>query len=139
MSQLLQWMLHLQSAAESHAFEAATRDPIAAQQSVLRSLMSTNAQTVFGRAHGFAQISNPKDYAHAIPIADYESFRPYVNRLAAGETNVLTRDDPEMFAATSGTTAEPKLIPVTARWRAKMETMTRLWLLRAIRDHRGCL
>jgi hypothetical protein len=44
-----------------------------------------------------------------------------------------------MFTATSGTTDEPKLIPVTARWRAQMEAMTRLWLQRATRDHPGCL
>jgi GH3 auxin-responsive promoter len=105
MSRLLEWMLHLHSATESHKFEAATRDPSAAQQKSLRALVTMNARTAFGRGHGFAQISNSNDYAHAVPIADYESFRPYVNRIAAGEKNVLTGDDPEMFTSTSGTTA----------------------------------
>jgi hypothetical protein len=101
--------------------------------------MKSNEETAFGRAHGFARISDCREYSRALPIADYEVLRPDINRIIAGEKNVLTADDPEMFTTTSGTTAEPKLIPVTPRWRAQMEAMTRLWLSRAMRDHPGCL
>ena len=132
-------MLYLSSLTQSRTFEAATRDPATAQARVLRSLMKSNEETAFGRAHGFARISDCREYSRALPIADYEVLRPDINRIIAGEKNVLTADDPEMFTTTSGTTAEPKLIPVTPRWRAQMEAMTRLWLSRAMRDHPGCL
>jgi hypothetical protein len=44
-----------------------------------------------------------------------------------------------MFAATSGTTGKPKLLPVTVKWREEMAAMTRLWLVRAMSEHPGCL
>ena len=44
-----------------------------------------------------------------------------------------------MFTTTSGTTGEPKLLPVTVKWREQMAALTRLWLARALRDHPRCL
>ena len=43
----------------------------------------------------------------------YETLTPYIDRVFAGEQNVLTADDPLMFATTSGTTGRAKYIPVT--------------------------
>ena len=40
-----------------------------------------------------------------------------------------------MFATTSGTTAEPKLIPVTAEWLRELQRITTLWLYRSQADH----
>ena len=137
MSRLVEWMLRFSAAAEARTFESATREPAAAQERILHDLLKTNAATAFGRAHGFAHIANAHEYVRAVPLSDYEAVRPYMNRVIAGERNVLTVDTPEMFAATSGTTAKPKLIPVTARSRAQNAAMTRMWLARAIRDHRG--
>ena len=58
-------------------------------------------------------------------IRDYEALRPYVCRLLAGEGNVLTRESPFMFATTSGTTGEPKHIPVTPGWARDMAQLMR--------------
>ena len=139
MNRSLELMLRLSNVAHSRRFEAATRDPIVAQARVLRTLISRNAETAFGSEHRFSRISTADDYDRAVPISDYEAFRPHINQIIAGKKNVLTRDDPEMFSTTSGTTDQPKLIPVTAPWRAQMEAMTQLWLARAVRDHPGCL
>ena len=43
----------------------------------------------------------------------YEALTPYIDRVFAGEQNVLTADVPLMFATTSGTTGRAKYIPVT--------------------------
>ncbi len=40
-----------------------------------------------------------------------------------------------MFATTSGTTAEPKLIPVTAEWLRELQRITTLWLYRSQADY----
>src|SRR3984893_9859469 len=138
MTTLLESIISLREFARSRSFEAATRDPASAQAEVLRGLMADNADTAFGRAHGFSQVATTTDYARAIPIADYEAFRPYVKRIIDGEKRVLTSDDPYMFTTTSGTTGEPKRLPVTVKWREQMAALTRLWLVRAMRDHPGC-
>src|SRR5437870_3917260 len=57
----------------------------------------------------------------------------------AGETGVLTAEAPFMFTTTSGTTGEPKFIPVTTGWARAMATLMRLWTSYALRDHPGML
>ena len=123
MSTLLHTIISIREFARSRSFEAATRDPASAQAQVLRGLMAHNADTAFGRAHGFSHVASAADYARAVPIADYEVFRPFVKRIIGGEKRVLTCDDPYMFTTTSGTTGEPKLLPVTVKWREQMAAL----------------
>jgi hypothetical protein len=117
------------------AFEAATERPEHAQARLLAELLRGNARTAFGREHGFARITTPAGYARRVPIRDYEGVRPYVKRLLAGERRVLTAEPPLSFAATSGTTGEPKLVPVTARSAASMAALMRLWTCHALAAH----
>jgi hypothetical protein len=116
-------------------FTRATGAPAETQARVLRTLLARNARTAFGREHGFGAIRTPAEYARAVPQRDYEGFRPYVQRIVAGEPAILTAEPVRAFAATSGTTGEPKLVPVTASSRARMAALVRLWMLRALRDH----
>jgi hypothetical protein len=113
----------------------AAERPERAQAAALRVLLRRNARTVFGREHGFGGIRTAGEYARAVPLREYEGFRPYVRRILAGEPAVLTAEPVAAFATTSGTTGEPKLIPVTASWLARMAGLVRLWMLRALRDH----
>src|ERR1700721_823504 len=105
---LLESIISLREFTRSRSFEAATRDPATAQTEVLRGLMAHNSDTAFGRAHGFSRIATAAEYASAVPIADYEAFRPLVKRIIGGEKGVLTPDDPYRFTTPSGTTGEPK-------------------------------
>ncbi|HEY7141629.1 MAG TPA: GH3 auxin-responsive promoter family protein [Methylomirabilota bacterium] len=116
-------------------FERATARPDRAQATALRTLLRRNARTAFGREHGFGAIRTAAEYRRAVPLRDYEGFRPYVDRIAAGEPAVLTAEPVTAFSTTSGTTGEPKLVPVTARWLGSMAALVRLWMLRAQRDH----
>jgi hypothetical protein len=53
---------------------------------------------------------------------------------------VLTAEDPVMFSRTSGTTGEPKLIPVTRTCRGRDHAdQMRTWLYHAQKDHPGML
>ena len=139
MGRLLGHAIAAQQWPHHRAFEAATRDPEEAQARVLRTLLRDNADTVFGRAHGFATIGSAAEYAQRVPIRDYEALRPYVGRITAGEPRVLTAEPPFMFTTTSGTTGEPKFIPVTAAWAHGMASLMRLWTFYALRDHPGML
>jgi hypothetical protein len=116
--------------------EAAAADPEAAQLRVLRELVEKNRDTEFGREHGFAEIRDFAEWRRRVPVSKYEDLRPYVDRMAAGEEGVLTAEPPEMFARTSGTTAEPKLIPVTKTCRRRAHAdSSRAFLWYARRDH----
>jgi hypothetical protein len=119
-------------------FEEAARQPEESQARVLQRLLSGNRDSAFGREHRFEAVRTPADYARSVPIRDYEAFRPYVDRIEAGEQRVLTAEPVIMFTTTSGTTNVPKLIPVTAGWREQMASLTRLWMLRAVHDHPRC-
>jgi hypothetical protein len=130
--------LRLKERAHLARFEEALRQPRAAQARLLEALLRTNRDTRFGKEHGFAKLRSAADYARRVPRRDYEGFRPYVDGIAAGEPDVLTREPVVMFTTTSGTTSQPKLIPVTASWREQMASLTRLWMLRTVRDHPAC-
>lgn len=94
-------------------FMQASTEPRAAQQAQLMSIISSNKSSQFGRQHDFSSIKDIRDFQSAVPIADYEQMRPWVERATGGQSAVLTSDDPVMFATTSGTTAQPKYIPIT--------------------------
>ncbi len=120
-------------------FDHIAEHPADSQAATLRGLLDRNARTAFGRAHGFGGIRTVAEYRTAVPLRDYEGFRPYVDRIVAGESAVLTAEPVTAFATTSGTTGAPKLVPVTASWLARMAAGVRLWMLRAQRDHPALL
>src|SRR5215813_3435457 len=117
------------------AFDRDAECPDRTQMAVLRALLDRNAHTAFGRTHGFHAIRTAAEFRAAVPLRDYEGFRPYVDRIVAGEPAVLTAEPVAAFATTSGTTGRPKLVPVTGSWMARMAALVRLWMLRAHRDH----
>ena len=115
--------------------EVGRREPGA--QARARSCSAT-PETEYGREHGFASIGSLADYASAVPVVTYEDIAERVKRMANGESNVLTAEDPVMFARTSGTTGEPKLIPVTPTCRGRDHAdQMRTWLYHAQKDHPG--
>ena len=92
----------------------AAKSPTAAQQTVLSEILAANAETAFGKRHGFASIRNAADYRRAVPVHDYEDLRADIEaQELSGETR-LTREQPVYYNRTSGTVAAPKNIPVTA-------------------------
>jgi hypothetical protein len=89
-------------------------DPEAVQTALLQKIVRTQANTAFGRDHHFHEIRTIADYRRNVPVAPYERMQPYIDRVAAGETDALLANGPvRLLALTSGTTAARKLIPVT--------------------------
>ena len=89
------------------------QNPIATQEKVLKMLLQKAKKTAFGQDHGFAQIENYEDYAKQVPIRDYEGLRPYVDRVVAGEADILWPGKPRYFSKTSGTSSGVKYIPIS--------------------------
>ncbi len=88
-------------------------NPIESQQNVFKELVSKASKTVFGKDHQFDTIHSYEDFQKRVPIRDYEELKPYVDRVVAGEADVLWPGKPIYFAKTSGTTSGAKYIPLT--------------------------
>ena len=131
--------LRLARRASLAPFDRAADDPAAAQARCLRSILEANEDTAFGRAYGFAGIDGTERFRRRVPLHDYEDLRPWVARMAEGERGVLTAEEPVMYATTSGTTGEAKLVPVTPSWLDGQTALTRRWTLAALADHPRCL
>ncbi|WP_037373380.1 GH3 auxin-responsive promoter family protein [Salinimicrobium xinjiangense] len=87
--------------------------PVETQKKVFEHLLKKAAKTEFGRDHGFENISGYREYAARVPVRDYEELKPYVEKVVAGEKDVLWPGKPIYFAKTSGTTSGAKYIPLT--------------------------
>ncbi|HEY9785527.1 MAG TPA: GH3 auxin-responsive promoter family protein [Candidatus Obscuribacterales bacterium] len=96
-------------------FLQAVKNPEAVQLKKLFSMIRANEDTAFGKAHKFERIRTIDDYRRHVPAQKYEDLQPYIDRVRQGETRQLTVEQPFMFATTSGTTADPKFIPITNR------------------------
>jgi hypothetical protein len=116
-------------------FDSAWMDPERSQQRVLARILERNRGTEYGHRFGFPDIQTLAQWRARVPVVDYEDLRPWIDRVAGGEENVLTAEVPSMFARTSGTTGRPKLIPVTRTCRRRHADQIRTWCFHAWRDH----
>lgn len=83
------------------------------QDRILRELLKTGRTTDFGKDHRLEAVQSHAEYRQAVPVRDYEQFRPYIDRIKEGKHNVLWRGRPIYFAKTSGTTSGVKYIPIS--------------------------
>ena len=118
----------------------ATDDPQLYQRRTLQGIVALNAESSYGREHGFGTIQSIRAFQDAVPINDYEALRPYVDRIADGsDPHALTTEDVQMFTNTSGTTSKPKLIPVTAFGRRVEARVKDTWTANLVHDHPSIL
>ena len=87
--------------------------PHETQEKVFKHLISAAKNTAFGKDHNFDTIQNYDDFKKQVKVQDYEGLRKYVDRIIAGESDVLWKGKPLYFAKTSGTTSGAKYIPIT--------------------------
>ncbi len=83
------------------------------QDAILKTLLKTGKNTDFGRDHQLSAVSNHQEFVQAVPLRDYEQFKPYIASIKEGKQNVLWKGKPIYLAKTSGTTSGVKYIPIT--------------------------
>ncbi len=83
------------------------------QETIFRDLVKTGKETVFGKDHKMAEVDSYEAYKQAVPIRDYEQFKPYIDQVKEGKHNILWKGKPIYFAKTSGTTSGIKYIPIS--------------------------
>ena len=89
------------------------KKPHKTQDKVFRKLISKAKNTAFGKDHDFKNIKTYADFKSRVKVTDYEGLRPYVDRMVAGESDILWKGKPLYYAKTSGTTSGAKYIPIT--------------------------
>lgn len=96
-----------------HQIELFMKYPHEVQQEWLLGLTHDARQTEFGKKHNFQGIKNYEQFKKNIPLQDYESLKPMIERTRRGEQNLLWPGEIRWFAKSSGTTDKSKFIPVS--------------------------
>jgi hypothetical protein len=97
-----------------HQVELFLKYPIDVQQELLMRLLVTARNTELGNQYDFDSIYDYKTFAERIPIHQYETIEPLIERTRRGEQNVFWPTNIQWFAKSSGTTnAKSKFIPVS--------------------------
>lgn len=114
---------------EHRRFRDACAKPEEAQWERLSSIVAANADTDFGRAHDFAGIRSPADFAERAPPGNHAAnAQPWLARMKAPNDGVLTKAPVQFFERTSGTSGAAKLIPFTARLRQEVSRAVAAWM-----------
>jgi len=135
------FLIGLAGSFEYRRLRSASRNPRKSQEKTLRAILSRSKNTQYGRDHDFRWILEAKDdtelykrYQQKVAAQDYEAMRPYIDRIKQGAADVLFPGRPMMYATTSGTTKEPKWVPITIRYLLNIYgMMTRAWLYNFMR------
>jgi phenylacetate-coenzyme A ligase PaaK-like adenylate-forming protein len=88
-------------------------NPVETQKKVFQDLIRQANVTQFGKDHNFLEIKTFEDFQKQVPVRDYEALRLYIDKVVAGEKDILWKGKPVYFAKTSGTTSGAKYIPLT--------------------------
>ncbi len=97
-----------------HQIELFMKYPIDVQEEWLQKLVKTAKDTEWGKKYGFSDIQNYEQFKKRVPLQDYQSLKPYIERIRRGEQNILWPSEIKWFAKSSGTTGEKsKFIPVS--------------------------
>lgn len=86
---------------------------LAAQKKHAAALRRAMARTAYGRQHGIEAGMSDQAWRERLPLRTYEGFIPHIERMKAGEADVLWPGRCDYFAVSSGTTAgRTKYLPV---------------------------
>jgi len=89
------------------------KNAIAIQENILFTIVKQAQKTVFGQKYNFNKIQSIEDYQKQVPIFNYESYKPFIEKIIAGKRRITWPGKPLYFAKTSGTTSGTKYIPIT--------------------------
>ncbi len=120
--------------------KGASKDPRNEQAKTLRNILAYAKDSEYGKEHDFATVleaTTPEElfsrYQKAVKANEYEDFRPYINKMKAGESDVLFQGRPVLYATTSGATGEPKWIPISEKYLGDIYgKMNKCWLFNFI-------
>jgi len=97
-----------------HQIELFMKYPDEVQKEWFFSLINDATNTEWGKKYDYQSIENIQQFKERIPVQNYDSLKPYIEKMLAGEQNVLWPSEIKWFAKSSGTTNDrSKFIPVS--------------------------
>ncbi|MBO5609573.1 MAG: GH3 auxin-responsive promoter family protein [Eubacterium sp.] len=97
-----------------HALDDMSKDAVKISEETLMRLLDENKDTEYGQKYGFADIHSIEDYKKKVPLSDYDTYAPYIERMVKkDEGNLLSVSRPVHYAVSSGSIGVPKYIPVS--------------------------
>jgi hypothetical protein len=124
------------SLSEWRRFKHALQHPEETQLALLKSLLTLNRRCEFGTRHDFSSIDSYQRFAARVPLSDYEAIQPSIDRVRAGESNLLTSETITRLVPTSGTTTARKLIPFTGALQRDFNRAIAPWIVDLARQRR---
>ena len=97
-----------------HQIELFMKYPLDVQDEWLHTLISSAENTEWGKLYDYKSILNVQQFKERVPIQNYDTLKPYIERMLQGEQNILWPSEIKWFAKSSGTTSDrSKFIPVS--------------------------
>ncbi|MNK09827.1 GH3 auxin-responsive promoter [compost metagenome] len=97
-----------------HQIELFRKYPEDVQHELFEKLIEQGRHTKYGNHYHFDQVKSYAEFKQHVPLNNYDSMKPWIEQLMAGEQQVLWPQDTKWFAKSSGTTSDrSKFIPVT--------------------------
>jgi hypothetical protein len=103
-------------------------DVKAVQEEKLRAILAKNKDTEYGRTYGFSAIANADEYRRCVPLSSYEDYLESIEKIGAGEKNILTAGDVRLLELSSGSSSASKLIPYTEDLKEDFQRGLRAWI-----------
>ncbi len=89
-------------------------NPVEVQNDHLQQMVRAAALTEWGKKYNYSDIETLDDFRREVPVSHYEDIFPYIERMLAGESDMLWHGEVEWFAKSSGTSNDKsKYIPIT--------------------------
>jgi hypothetical protein len=97
-----------------HQIDLFKKYPLEVQDEWFWRLIESGSDTDWGRLHHFKDIDSYEDFKNRIPLQDYNTLKPFIDRMVEGEQQVLWNSEVKWFAKSSGTTSDKsKFIPIS--------------------------
>lgn len=97
-----------------HQIELFIKYPLDVQDEWLHTLISSAENTEWGKRYDYKSILSAQQFKERVPIQNYDTLKPFIERMLQGEQNILWPSEIKWFAKSSGTTNDrSKFIPVS--------------------------
>ncbi|WNI84120.1 GH3 family domain-containing protein [Citrobacter portucalensis] len=106
------------------------------QEKWLMACLRANQTSLYGKEKDFAAIATIEAFQQCVPVVEYETLTPLIERIAQGQQNVLFCESVQAFERTGGSHSGGKLIPYSARGLVDFRHALTGWLGDTICEHR---
>ncbi len=97
-----------------HQIELFKKYPLDVQEEWLHTLISSAENTEWGKRYDYKSIITVQQFKERVPLQNYDTLKPFIERMLQGEQNILWPSEIKWFAKSSGTTSDrSKFIPVS--------------------------